>query len=238
MNRPHSSPKNTMLVVDDHAIVCEGLRRVLEPLSGEWRILEAPNAFVALDLMRQQTIDLAIVDLSMPGMNGLDLVRRIKALYPHMPALVMSMYNEQQYARRAFKAGASGYLTKDSAAGELVTAVRKVLAGGAYVSADLAERMAQELSGKARRFQTDALSDREIDVLRRIVAGQRLTEIAQALHLSIKTVSTHKSRIQDKLQLPNIAALVRFGLEHGLDKNDSAFSEIGESPVSETSRLD
>lgn len=231
MNAPTLQSRFTLLVVDDHAIVREGLRRVLAPLSREWLVIEACNGYEALEVLRQQPVDLAIVDLSMPGINGLDLVRRIKALYPHVLALVLSMHDEQQYARRAFKAGANGYVTKDTAANELVTAVLKVLAGGAYVSAHLAERMVQELSGRVPEYQLDALSDRELDVLKRLVAGQRLTEIADALHLSIKTISTHKSRIQYKLQLPSTAALVRFGLEHGLDKDDSGFTDLGPSPA-------
>ena len=140
MSAPAPQQLCNMLLVDDHAIVREGLRRVLDPLTRVWRVLEASNGFEALEVLRVQRIALAIVDLSMPGMNGLDLVRRIKAAYPHVLVLVLSMYDEHQYARRAFKAGANGYVTKDTAANELVAAVRKVLAGGAYVSMHLAER--------------------------------------------------------------------------------------------------
>jgi DNA-binding NarL/FixJ family response regulator len=132
--------------------------------------------------------------------------------------LVLSMHAEEQYALRAFRAGANGYVTKDSASAELVAAVRKVAAGGAYVSASLAERVVQQLSGMQRAPQHARLTDRELEVLQRIVAGQRPTEIAAALHLSVKTVSTHKSRILDKLQLSSTAALIRYGLEHGLER--------------------
>jgi DNA-binding NarL/FixJ family response regulator len=138
--------------------------------------------------------------------------------------LVLSMHAEQQYALRAFSAGANGYVTKDSASAELVAAVRKVAAGGAYVTASLAERVVLQLNGASQAPRHAQLSDRELEVLQRIVAGQRPTEIAQALHLSVKTVSTHKTRILDKLQLPNTAALIRYGLEHQLDQtDDSAF---------------
>jgi DNA-binding NarL/FixJ family response regulator len=136
--------------------------------------------------------------------------------------LVLSMHAEEQYALRSFKAGANGYVTKDSAAAELVVAVRKVLDGGAYVTASLAERVVQQLNGATQAPRHAQLSDRELEVLRRIVAGQRLTDIAEDLHLSIKTVSTHKSRIQEKLQLPSMAALIRYGLEHHIDKSELA----------------
>jgi len=138
-----------------------------------------------------------------------------------VPVMVLSMHDEVQYAMRAFKAGANGYLTKDSAADELLAAVHKVAGGGAYVTASLAERVVQQLSGLARAPRHSDLTDRELDVLQRIVCGQRLTDIAEAMHVSIKTVSTHKSRIQDKLQLPNTAALIRYGLEYQLGAQDS-----------------
>lgn len=214
-SRPAAAPLG-LLMVDDHTIVREGLKRILEPLAGEWAITEAGTGFQALECLRRQHFDLAIVDLSMPGMSGLELIRRVKADYPSVAMLVLSMHAEEQYALRAFKAGANGYLTKDSASAELLAAVRKVAAGGVYVSAGLAERVVRQLNGGVRVPRHAELSDRELEVLQRIVAGQRLTEIAEALHLSVKTVSTHKARIQDKLQLPNMAALIRYGLEHQL----------------------
>lgn len=204
-----------LLMVDDHTIVRDGLRRVLNGACADWRITEAGTGYQALDCLRRQRIDLAIVDLSMPGMSGLDLIRRIRAEHDGVRVLVLSMHAEEQYALRAFKAGANGYVTKDSAAAELVSAVRKVAAGGAYVSPGLAERVVQQLSAGGTPRHAD-LSDREMEVLHRIVAGHRLTDIAHALHLSVKTVSTHKSRILEKLQLPSTAALIRYGLEHGL----------------------
>jgi DNA-binding NarL/FixJ family response regulator len=213
-----------LLLVDDHTIVREGLRRILESVADEWQITEAGSGFQALECLRRAPFRMAIVDLSMPGMGGLELIKRIKAEYPGVAVLVLSMHAEEQYALRAFRAGANGYVTKDSASAELVAAVSKVASGGAYVTASLAERVVQQLSGASRVPRHEQLSDRELEVLQRIVAGQRPTEIAEALHLSVKTVSTHKSRIQEKLQLPNTAALIRYGLEHGLDKpDDSSF---------------
>ena len=215
-----------LLLVDDHTIVREGIKRILSPITSEWNITEAGTGFQAMECLRRQHVDLALVDLSMPDMNGLDLIRRIKAHDVQIAVLVLSMHAEEQYALRAFKAGANGYLTKDSAATELVAAVRKVAGGGAFVTASMAERVVQQLNGVARAPRHDALTDRELDVLQRIVAGQRITDIAEVLHLSVKTVSTHKSRIQDKLQLPNMAALIRYGLEHQIDQPDSSFDSI------------
>lgn len=211
-----------LLLVDDHAIVRAGLRRMIEAENGQWRIEEASSAFQALALLRASPVALAVVDLSMPGMSGLDLIRRIKTEFPAVRVLVLSMHAEEQYALRAFSAGASGYLTKDSAAAELMVAIGKVSAGGAYVTSSLAERVIQQLNGRVEVPRHTRLSDRELDVLRRLVSGKRLTEIARELHLSVKTVSTHKTRIQEKLQLPSLAALVRYGLEHELDRPGQA----------------
>lgn len=220
MNPPDVPRPLGLLMVDDHAIVREGLKRVLDPLANNWVITEASTGFEALDCLKRQHFDLAIVDLSMPGMGGLELIRRIKADHPTVAVLVLSMHAEEQYALRAFKAGADGYVTKDSAAADLVNAVRKVASGGAFVTASLAERVVQQLNGVMEVPRHAELSDRELEVLQRIVAGERMTDIATALNLSIKTVSTHKSRIQEKLQLPNVAALIRYGLEHRLDDRD------------------
>lgn len=214
------TPAIRMLLVDDHTIVREGLKRVLDPLGNGWELTEAVTGFQALELLRESEFDLALVDLSMPGMTGLELVGRIKADFASVRILVLSMHAEEQYALRAFKAGANGYVTKDVAAAELVTAVRKVAAGGAYITASLAEQVVQQLNGMSDAPRHATLSDREIEVLRRIAAGQRLTEIGEALHLSVKTVSTYKTRIQEKLQVASTAELVRYALENHI--NDPA----------------
>ena len=214
------NPLTRLLLVDDHTIVREGLKRILEAHCAEWQVAEASSAFQALEVMRTQAFDVVIVDLSMPGMSGLDLIRRIHSDFPAMAVLVLSMHAEEQYALRSFKAGANGYVTKDSAAEELVAAVRKVAAGGAYVTTSLAERVVQQLNGNVKVPLHAQLSDRELEVLRRLVAGHRLTDIAEELHLSVKTVSTHKTRIQDKLGLPGLAALVRYGVENELNDGD------------------
>jgi DNA-binding NarL/FixJ family response regulator len=223
-----SSPAPTLriLIVDDHAIVREGLVRILEGTGRGWCVAEAAGGLQALEWLRRNAAELAIVDLSMPGMPGLELIRRLKGDFPRLRVLVLSMHAEEQYALRAFQAGAHGYVTKDRAPAELVDAVAKVAGGGAYVTASLAERVVQQLNGQAGRPSHAQLSDRELDVLRRIVSGQRLSAIAQALFLSIKTVSTHKRRIQDKLQLPTTAALIRYGIEQGL-QDDAPPTALG-----------
>ncbi len=224
------APTRGLLLVDDHTIVREGIKRILEPLGAEWTVHEAANAAQAQACLRQQPFALAIVDLSLPGISGLELIRRIRAEHPALPILVLTMHVEEQYAMRAFRAGAQGFLTKDSAPAELVTAVRRLAEGGVYVSAALAERMVHQLSGAVPAAAHHAeLSNRELDVLQRIVAGQRLTDIAEALHLSVKTVSTHKTRIQEKLGLPNTAALIRYGLENQLSPGDTAPTPLDEA---------
>jgi DNA-binding NarL/FixJ family response regulator len=216
-NPQHPAGALEILVVDDHAIVREGLKRILDGNGEGWHVCEADSGLAALGALRSgRAFDVAIVDLSMPGMNGLDFLRRARTEAPLLRVLVLSMHDEDQYAMRAFRAGAKGYVTKDSAAQELSAAVRKVAGGGSYVSSQLAERMVMLMSSGQEPERHAHLSDREIDVLRRLVAGQRPTDIARQLHLSVKTVSTHKSRILERLQLSNLAALVRYGMEHGL----------------------
>jgi len=224
MNAMTQSTKR-ILIVDDHAVVREGLARILAGAGEGWTVGEASSGFQALEWLRREPAELVIVDLSMPGMSGLELIRRIRDEFGRVAMLVLSMHAEEQYAMRAFKAGANGYVTKDSASAELIRAVRKVMGGGAYVTPELAERVVLQLHGvgTARHAQ---LSDRELEVLRRLVAGQRPTDIASALHLSVKTISTHKSRIQEKLELPTLAELVRYGLEHGLVGDSSPAEEF------------
>jgi DNA-binding NarL/FixJ family response regulator len=216
MKEPSMNVLLSLLLVDDHTVVREGLRRLIDPQANQWSITEAGTGFQALECLRRQPFDLAIVDLSMPGMSGLELTRRIKSEFPSVAVLVLTMHSEEQYAIRALQAGANGFLTKDSAATELVAAVRKVASGGVFLSAQLAERVVQQLNGQTPTPDIQALTNRELDILQRIVSGQRPVDIADALHLSIKTVSTLKKRIQEKLKLDSTAALIRFGLEHRL----------------------
>jgi DNA-binding NarL/FixJ family response regulator len=205
-----------MLLVDDHAVVREGLKRVLGSAGNRWALTEAATGFQALEILRRENFELALVDLSLPGMPGLDLVQRIKGEFSDVRVLVLSMHAEAQYALRAFRAGANGYLTKDVAADELVNAVRKVAAGGAYVTESLAGQLVLRLNGQSETPLHRLLTDREFEVLQRIAAGHRLTEIGETLNLSPKTVSTYKTRIQEKLQVSSTADLVRYALENKL----------------------
>lgn len=216
MSGTDRQPVLRLLLVDDHTVVREGLKRLMEPLADHWAITEAGTGYQALECLRREPIDLAIVDLSMPGMSGLDLTRRIKSEFPGVAVLVLTMHREEQYAIRALQAGASGYVTKDTAGTELVAAVRKVASGGVFLSGQLAERVVWQLYGQLPATGLQSLSNRELDILQRIVNGQRPVDIANALNLSIKTVSTHKRHIQEKLRLDSTAALVRFGLEQHL----------------------
>ncbi len=217
-NRCAMPPRN-LLLVDDHAIVREGIKHLLESACEQWFVVEADSGFQALDRLRKQPFSLAIVDLSLPGMTGLELIRRLHTEYSEVAVLVLSMHAEEQYAMRAFKAGATGYLTKDCATTGLLAAVQKLCEGGVYLPPGLAERVVQQMCGLTEAPRHTELSDRELEVLQRIVAGHRLTDIAHALHLSVKTVSTHKARIQEKLQVPNMAALIRYSMEHRLDRS-------------------
>jgi DNA-binding NarL/FixJ family response regulator len=219
MNEASSQPLLRLLLVDDHTVVREGLKRLIDPETNRWSINEVGTGFQALEFLRRQPIDLAIVDLSMPGMSGLDLTCRIKSEFPSVAVLILTMHSEERYAMRAFQAGANGYVTKDTAAAELVAAVRKVASGGVFLSAHLAECMVQQINGQRPEPGIQLLTNRELDILQRIVGGQRPVDIADALHLSIKTVSTHKKRIQEKLRIESTAGLVRFGLEHQLGKD-------------------
>jgi DNA-binding NarL/FixJ family response regulator len=207
----------SVVLADDHQLMREGLRRLLEGVQGIHVVAEACSGHEVLQILSQHPVDVAVLDLSMPGMPGMELIRRVKTDFPQVAVLVLTMHAEEQYALRAFRSGASGYLTKDSAAEELVQAIRKVASGGGYVTAALAERLAIGLNTmRDGALPHASLSDREFEVFRHIVAGQRMSEIADTLHLSIKTVSTHKTRILEKMGLDSTAALIRYALEHRL----------------------
>ncbi|AXL53883.1 DNA-binding response regulator [Paraburkholderia caffeinilytica] len=205
-----------VLIADDHALVRDGLRHILRSASGFEVTGEASDSASTVALIRAQPADVLVLDLSMPGRNGVELIKQIKEEKPALRILVLTMHAEQQYAVRAFKAGASGYLTKESASAELVAAVTKVAAGGVYVSLAMAERFAQSLNEPADQLPHQRLSDREFDVLKRLAAGQTITEIAAELCVSSKTVSTYKTRILEKMQMPHEAALVRYAIRHKL----------------------
>jgi DNA-binding NarL/FixJ family response regulator len=203
-----------VLLADDHEIVRDGLKRILGACGDLQVAGEAANGDEALALARANDYDLALLDMSMPGLSGIDLVKRMKAEKPKMKLLVLSMHGEPQYAARALKAGAAGYLTKDSAAEKLVGAIRKVAAGGLLVSEAAAAGLLAASTGEGPLHSR--LSDREFEVFKLLAGGASPTEIARRLHLSVKTVSTHKTRIQEKLGLSSTAELVRYALENQL----------------------
>lgn len=211
-----------IMIADDHALVRDGLKHILGRASNLEIVGEAADNDGVMRLIRAEHADVLLLDLSMPGGNGIDLVRRVKRERPALRILILTMHAEQQYAVRAFKAGASGYLTKESAASELVDAIARVGSGHVYLSASMAENFALALASPQGEEAAHAtLSDRELDVYRRIVAGESLTAIAAALTVSPKTVSTYKARILEKMRMSNDAALIRHAVKHQLfDEND------------------
>ena len=211
-----------VLIADDHARVRDGLRHILANAHGFEVAGEASDGPGTLALVRATEADVLVLDLSMPGRSGLDLLKQIKDEKPALRILVLTMHAEQQYAARAFKAGASGYLTKESASAELVAAVAKVASGGAYVSLAMAERFAQSLTEPDDALPHQRLSNREFEVFRRLCAGESISDIGEALCVSAKTISTYKARILEKMQIPHEAALVRYAVRHQLFDDDSA----------------
>lgn len=210
-----------VLVADDHAIIRDGLRRILADTDDLVVADEASNGAEVLEKVRRRDWGLMLLDLSMPGRHGLELLRMIRAERPKLPILIFSMHPEEQYAVRSIRAGASGYLSKDCDSELLLPALRKVAAGGMFISPRVAELLAMDMSGGSGKPPHAKLSDREYEIFRRIVLGESLTAIADDLSLSIKTVSTHKTNILTKLGLSNQVELVRYALEHQLvDRSD------------------
>ena len=201
-----------VLIADDHKIVRDGLRRILAATTDVQVAAEAASGEEALALVKKQDFDVAMLDMSMPGLSGLDLIKRLKIEKPKLRILVLSMHGESQYAARALKAGASGYLNKDSASALLLGTLRKIAAGGVHIG-DAAAASLLQAGGKPPH---EALSDREFEVMRLLVEGLGPTEIGARLHLSVKTVSTHKTHILEKLGVGSTAELVRYALEHRL----------------------
>jgi DNA-binding NarL/FixJ family response regulator len=212
-----------VVLADDHTIVRAGLKEILADTEDIVVVGEASNGHEVMARVRELDFDVLVQDLSMPGRSGIEVIRQVKAEKPRLRVLVLSMHSEEQYAVRALKAGASGYLTKESAADQMVMAIRRVAGGGAFVSPETAERLALGLNAAADASSHTLLSDREYQVFRMIVAGKSLTAIADELSLSVKTVSTHKTRIMQKMGIANQAELIRYALKHGLlDDSEAA----------------
>ena len=202
-----------VLIADDHAVFRRGLKETLAEAFSRVAFGEAKTAQETLEHVRRQDWDLVILDISMPGKSGLDILDDLRRLRPKLPILLLSMHPEQQFARRALKAGAAGYLTKDSVTEELKEAVKKIVAGGRYVSATLAEKLAVDLRLGADTPLHELLSDREFQVLRMIASGKTVKDISEELSLSVKTVSTYRARILEKTGMRTNAELIRYALQ-------------------------
>ena len=206
-----------VLLADDHSIVREGLRRIVEE-SGDMEVVaEASDGKEAIHKIRKNRPDVAVIDISMPEIDGLEVLQQLQPEYPELPILILTMHEEQQYAVRAIEAGAKGYITKKSAPEQLVKAIRKVHAGSRYLSEEAAEALALRVAkGKSGQSPLDLLSTRELQVLRRLALGNTNREIAEAYHISIKTVDTYRFRLLKKLKLRNNADLSRFAIQNHL----------------------
>lgn len=205
-----------IIVCDDHPIVREGLARIIQAESDVDSVHEADNAQHLLDLVRDRAWDLVVLDVTLPGRNGLDVLRQLKQERPRMPVLMLSVHAADQYAVRALRAGASGYLTKDLAPNELIKAVRTVTRGHKYLTAEVAERLAHDLERPADRPRHECLSEREFEVFVLIASGRSVKEIAAELCLSDKTISTYRARILEKLDLRSSAEIVRYAVRESL----------------------
>ncbi|MCZ4303113.1 response regulator transcription factor [Zoogloeaceae bacterium G21618-S1] len=210
------SKRIRVMIADDHAIVRQGLRQILSDIEDMEVAGEACNGVEALQLSRESQWDVVLMDVSMPDRNGIDALKLIRKEQPKLPVLILSMYPEEQYAIRALKAGAAGYLTKQSAPEQLVTAIRQVASGKKYVSASLAMELADAIGEDTDRPLHEKLSDREYQTLCMIASGKTLTQIADELNLSVKTISVYRARLLEKMRLRNNAELTHYGLKFGL----------------------
>lgn len=203
-------------MADDHAVVRQGLKLILADHFQRAVFGEARNAQEALDRVTREKWDVAVLDITMPGRGGLEVLKDMKRLRPKMPVLILSMHPEDQFAVRMLRTGAAGYLTKESAAEELVGAINKVVAGGRYISASLAERMASYLDIDVQKPPHERLSNREFLVMRKIASGHTVSQIAEELSLSVKTISTYRVRLLEKMGLRNNAELTHYAVQQGL----------------------
>ena len=205
-----------VLVADDHAVVRRGVLQILSEAPDMYAAGEASTGHETLQAVRKDEYDVVLLDISMPEGSGIETLHQLRSLRPDMPILILSVYPERQYAIRALRAGAAGYVTKDSASEELIAAIRKVARGGKYITSSVGEMLAAELGGELRKEPHLSLSDREFQVICLLADGKNITYIATQLSLSVKTISTYRSRILRKLDLQNNAELIRYALMHGL----------------------
>ncbi|UCD21431.1 MAG: response regulator transcription factor [Chloroflexota bacterium] len=205
-----------ILIADDHPIVRQGIGQLIAKTADMVVADEASNGSEVLDKVRASHCDVVLLDLSMPGLHGLDIIRQLKKESPRLPILILSMHSEEQYAVRAFRAGASGYLTKQSAPDELLAAIRKVSIGGKYVSSSLAEKLASDLEIGTGKLPHETLSNREYQVMLMIAAGKTVAEIAEELSLSVQTISTYRARILQKMGMKNNVELANYAIKNQL----------------------
>ncbi len=205
-----------IVIADDHAIVREGLKRIVSEVGDMEVAGEAGDGTEVMQRVRELEFDILVLDLSMPGRSGMELIKLVRAEKPKLRILVLSMHQELQYAVRAIKSGASGYLTKESAPSQLEQAIRKIAGGGAYVTAEVAQQLALGAMPGGQTLPHESLSDREFEVFRLLAAGASVTDIAARLKVSVKTISTHKANLTQKMGLQNNSELVRYALKHGL----------------------
>lgn len=205
-----------IIIADDHTIVREGLKQLLSAAADFNVVGEAANGHEVLARVREIAFDVLLLDMSMPGRSGTDLIKQLKAEFPRIRILVLTMHEEQQYAVRAIRAGAAGYLTKESASAQLASAIRKVASGGAFITEAVAEQLAMETMQQSAGPPHLALSDREYQVMQLLVEGRSVTDIGEQLHLSVKTISTHKARLMQKLNLASQADLIRYAISHNI----------------------
>lgn len=205
-----------VLIADDHAVVRQGLKQILADDFSTAVVGEASTGQEVLDLLKEQSWDIVVLDITMPGKSGLDVLKEIKHSHPKLPVLVLSMHPEDQFAMRVLKAGASGYMTKETAPEELVKAIKKVLGGGKYISMEFAEKIAFTWNAAGEKPLHEALSDREYQVLCMIASGKTVSQIADELALSVKTISTYRMRILEKMKMKNNAELTHYAIKNGL----------------------
>ena len=205
-----------ILIADDHAVVRRGLKEILADALPGAEFSEAANSDEVLSHLVKTPISLLVLDISMPGRSGVDVLRDVKHAYPRMPVIILSCQPEEQYAVRCLRAGAAAYINKESAPEELALATKKILSGGRYVSSSLAEKLIANLDEDAAKPLHELLSDREFEVMKMIAAGVPLTEIGERLHVSVKTISTYRARIMEKMQMKSNAELTRYAMMNNL----------------------
>jgi DNA-binding NarL/FixJ family response regulator len=205
-----------ILIADDHAVVRRGLREILADSLPDAGFSEACNGDEVLGQLSKSAIALLVLDINMPGRSGMDVLRDVKQSYPRLPVIILSVHPEEQYGVRCLRAGAAAYINKESASDELAIATRKILNGGRYISASLAEKLIGTLDEQGDKPLHESLSDREHEVMKMIAAGVHLTEIGERLHVSVKTISSYRARIMEKMQMTSNAELTRYAMTHSL----------------------